>query len=351
MLAHTMNAPIFLPLNQADMKNPIAQVFLLFSFLCLLTASFAQNQIQNLDWKPIPLPALPKSIKIYETNTPFPDSTPLHAVYAMVDLADSTLELALDHVHPDGPRLTPQEFIDRQQESVYLAINGSFFRWNGSSVSLIIQNGTLVATGQTGVTRKCTLTNRDTTYYPTWAAWGLMPDGTQEIGWTWTTKKQPTIIYHAPFPNDLNQMPLPKPTLAGYQDHQINITGKIWKPELALGGTPALVIDGQIQVAQEELINCPGLCGKHPRTAIGFTADNKFILLVVDGRQPNGSVGATLPELAQIMRSLGCINGINIDGGGSSVFIANQNQVLSRPSDKTGMRPVGNVLLVKRQNN
>lgn len=57
----------------------------------------------------------------------------------------------------------------------------------------------------------------------------------------------------------------------------------------------------------------------NPRTAIGIKSDGTVVYHVLDGRS-SLSVGATLEELAQDMLSMGCINVVNLDGGGSSVM-------------------------------
>lgn len=60
--------------------------------------------------------------------------------------------------------------------------------------------------------------------------------------------------------------------------------------------------------------------GRHPRTAIGVSADRtRAWIVVVDGRQTD-SVGATLPELAEVFHGLGASDAINLDGGGSSTL-------------------------------
>ena len=77
-----------------------------------------------------------------------------------------------------------------------------------------------------------------------------------------------------------------------------------------------------------------------PRTAIGLTARGEWVLVVVDGRaDPTHSVGATLEELARLMRQLGCVQAMNLDGGGSSAMaiegIAQLDQV--RPGLTSGI--------------
>ena len=60
--------------------------------------------------------------------------------------------------------------------------------------------------------------------------------------------------------------------------------------------------------------------GDQPRTAIGVVEDNQLLVVVVDGRSPGYSAGATLTELATWMKGLGAVTAYNIDGGGSSTF-------------------------------
>lgn len=86
---------------------------------------------------------------------------------------------------------------------------------------------------------------------------------------------------------------------------------------------------------------------RHPRTAAGVTADGRtLILLVVDGRQPGHSVGATLPELADLLIELGVHDAVALDGGGSSSFHYRRpdgSLLTNRPSDGR-WRPVANHL-------
>jgi N-acetylglucosamine-1-phosphodiester alpha-N-acetylglucosaminidase len=56
-----------------------------------------------------------------------------------------------------------------------------------------------------------------------------------------------------------------------------------------------------------------------PRTAAGAAANGTVILAVVDGIE--GSSGPTLYEMAELMQSLGAVEAINLDGGGSSTAV------------------------------
>lgn len=69
---------------------------------------------------------------------------------------------------------------------------------------------------------------------------------------------------------------------------------------------------------------------RHPRTAVGRTADGRVWYVVIDGRQAT-SVGATLRETAEVLRRWGCVDAINLDGGGSSTLNL-FGATLNRPS-------------------
>jgi hypothetical protein len=89
-----------------------------------------------------------------------------------------------------------------------------------------------------------------------------------------------------------------------------------------------------------------------PRTAVALDRSNRMLIMVViDGRQPGYSEGATLPELAEIIIDHGGYTAMNLDGGGSST-LAMENamggaKVLNSPINQRipgRERPVGNHL-------
>jgi len=115
-----------------------------------------------------------------------------------------------------------------------------------------------------------------------------------------------------------------------------------------VGGWPRLIVHGQSVATRADSLEgtFPRFSStRHPRTAVGFSADSsKLFLLTVDGRRESDS-GMTLVELAQLMLDLGVYEGMNFDGGGSTTMVVN-GQVVNSPSDKTGERAVGSALLV-----
>ncbi|HPI36580.1 MAG TPA: phosphodiester glycosidase family protein [Ignavibacteriaceae bacterium] len=110
-----------------------------------------------------------------------------------------------------------------------------------------------------------------------------------------------------------------------------------------LGGHPIVVVNG----APADLNAAdPFVTTRHPRTAIGFSADSTIMYLVtVDGRQVLYSRGMDLYELADLMIDIGAHNAMNFDGGGSTTMVV-RNEVVNSPSDPEGERTVSNALLV-----
>lgn len=111
-----------------------------------------------------------------------------------------------------------------------------------------------------------------------------------------------------------------------------------------LGGYPVLLDADQPAVAGVAAARPEFGALRHPRTGIGVDADaERLWMVVVDGRQEPRSAGMTLPELAELMASLGADHALNLDGGGSSTMLL-RGRVANRPSDAAGERPVANSL-------
>ena len=107
-----------------------------------------------------------------------------------------------------------------------------------------------------------------------------------------------------------------------------------------------LVEDGKIAVSASSNY----YTNRASRTAVGFTKTGKVVLMVLDGRQEPWSCGGSMEEIAQIMLEAGCVEAINLDGGGSTTFIAKQEgadelELVNRPSDGF-QRSVGATLMI-----
>lgn len=122
--------------------------------------------------------------------------------------------------------------------------------------------------------------------------------------------------------------------------------GDFWKRAvMAVGGGPWLMRNGEILIdAPRQGFNSGFSDNRHPRTAVGVTADGKLLLVTVDGRQPM-SGGMTLYELAQLMKQWGATDAINLDGGGSTTLAIRGGLVVNSPSEGK-QRPVANAVVV-----
>lgn len=150
------------------------------------------------------------------------------------------------------------------------------------------------------------------------------------------------------------------PVLYISQTNQARINTPAGKLYNAISGTPMLVNRG-IPFTDRANATDPAT-GElpddrdtpQPRTAIGLDKRSRMlILVVVDGRQPGFSQGATLTELANILIEQGAYTAMNLDGGGSSTLVIENNiggaTVLNSPIDQGipgRQRPVGNHLCV-----
>ena len=98
---------------------------------------------------------------------------------------------------------------------------------------------------------------------------------------------------------------------------RVRVTGFDWsRVGQVMGGGPILLRDGKSALAEgANDFNDT----RHPRTAMGRTADGDLWFVVIDGRQAI-SAGASLAETAEILLRWGCTDAINLDGGGSSTM-------------------------------
>ncbi len=100
----------------------------------------------------------------------------------------------------------------------------------------------------------------------------------------------------------------------------------------SVGGGPVLVRDGGVRIEwAEEGFQESFALTRHPRTAAGRTREGDIWLVAIDGRQAI-SAGATLEETARLMLRLGCVDALNLDGGGSTTLNL-FGLTMNRPSD------------------
>ena len=109
-----------------------------------------------------------------------------------------------------------------------------------------------------------------------------------------------------------------------------------------LGGT--LLRNGQLDYEDDSAA---------PRSAVGIKADGSIIFYTIDGRQPGYSYGVRKETLARRLLELGCVDAVNLDGGGSTQLggtlpETTEFKILNSPSE--GLRRCANFIFLKKMN-
>jgi hypothetical protein len=126
--------------------------------------------------------------------------------------------------------------------------------------------------------------------------------------------------------------------------------------DCAVNGGPMLVAHGAVVIDADRdglVRHEPGVDNfffgwvrqRNPRTMVGVDARGRVLLVAVDGRQAGHSAGLSILEAAQVMRALGAVTAMNLDGGGSTTMVV-EGRVVNRPSDPGGEREDGDAVLV-----
>ena len=121
--------------------------------------------------------------------------------------------------------------------------------------------------------------------------------------------------------------------IAGFNDQGKLVIGNMTASQLeekhileAVTFEPNLIVDGK------PVISGDGGQGLSPLTGIGQMANGTVIFVVIDGRQPFWSIGATLRDLMNIFENYQAVNAVNLDGGSSSELFYN-GKISNRPCD------------------
>lgn len=294
---------------------------ILLSFILLATITFSQP----ITWNDITSNyTLPAGIKIFsgERATPI-----LKIFYIDVDMNNPDLVI---HPYISGANRTVNNFIPFV--GAYAGVNGGFFG-GSSSFSAVVYPYEVKAQNVAAVTRN------SQSYPVVRSFFGMKFDRTFDVEWIYHYSNNVSDIYRFDVPmsytnNQTNPLPAPQQS-----------SGTVYENLLVgIGGAPTLVKNGQVNVTYDQEImwgSGVGYDNRDPRTAVGYTANNHVIMLVADGRQVS-SQGVGLPELAQIMIDLGCVEAMNLDGGGSTQMAVG-NQLVNNPSES---RAVPTILTV-----
>ncbi len=318
-------------------------------------ASFAQVTWVNVSADYAPLPA---SVQVFKT-TDSVDGKPFIAYYIKAKLKDKKLDFTTDTTL--GRRLTPLQFYDKNDKPL-VVVNTTFFSFaTNQNLNVVIKDGKLVGYNIHTIPMR----GKDTFQYkhPLGSALGIDKRRNADVAWL-LTDSSIRFAYASQLPAGKairdsisnpsfeyiigNAPPFFRGTFNGPDVR--NLVFKKWKMSNAIGGGPVLVQNGLIQITNEEELKFTGkaIHDKHPRTCMGYTNDGYLIIMAIQGRFPGVAEGATLEQEAKLLIDVGCVEALNLDGGGSSCMLINGKETI-KPSDKGNERPVPAVFIIKQK--
>lgn len=234
---------------------------------------------------------------IYYSHLTLKDKTSIHVLEVDPNFFD------IVSVKAKYKNLEPVENISNRNSAI-AAINGGFFHQDGDLTGLPV--GILKIKGL-------------------WHGLPHLPRGA--IGWSNSSTKVlfDQVLTTLSNCNTLTVIPQSKPKHTSSIDWD-NAT-------FIVGGAPILVRSSQIltDYSSEQTIKS-FLYKKHARTAVGILPNGHFVFVVVDGIKWFffNSTGITIPDLANFMHEIGCVEALNLDGGGSSTMVLD-GQVINTP--------------------
>ncbi len=335
-------------LNSNLSKIFVAAGFILAVCFFIPFISFGQVKWINVDADFAPLPA---SVQVFKTTDSL-DGKPFIAYYVKAKLKDKKLDFTTDTTL--GRRLTPLQFYEKNGQPL-LVVNTTFFSFETNrNLNAVIKNGKLVGYNIHTIPMR----GKDTFQYwhPFGSALGISRRRTADVAWLYTDSalKYPSAAQSARriIKDSVSYLPVDSTKNIYYSwlhSNKMIPVFKKWKMRTAIGGGPVLVQYGRIQITNEEELKFTGkaINDKHPRTCMGYTNDGYLIIMAIQGRFSGIADGATLEQEAKLLIDLGCVEALNLDGGGSSCMLVNGKETI-KPSDKTGERPVPAVFIIKQ---
>lgn len=280
----------------------------------------------QLNWTEVTGTGLPAAVKLYKTEDPL-EGKPFHAWYAV---ADCSKDVCFKVLFP-GDQIT--QTIDEQaqaREDCLVLVNGGIF-----SGKFLRPIGFALYDGQQTPWRVSEDEDQIRIDREYWSAdgklhpvsrglFGVDKNGVPGVYWSFTPEHGKVWVYDKPIPSTAGETPCP----AGSETYPCVPAG--WEPYNAVTCGPVLLKDGEYAISDEKTAKgywktnyelwADDIFGvtQHPdRTAVGYRADGSVILLICDGRIA-ASDGATTLQMARLLRGLGCIGALNLDGGGST---------------------------------
>lgn len=298
-----------------------------------------------LEWTRQEFEGLPEGIEVYRTTSEL-NGRSFQAWYAIADCMGDEIELRVQDPHETAGRTVDEQFT----EDCYVLVNGGYFdfsdrKHDGIEVIDGVLSGSIY-------TPRGSWDIGDTEEYGRWynvtrGTFGVDAYGKPAIYWAGTANER-TSFY-----------PQPLPSVRGEAQYAA-VSGVLpsapadWSPRYAVSAGPVIMhngeclIDGTLtekgyQMTDYEIWT-DGLASADylaDQTIVGYTVDGKVVLFICDGRVEGLSMGASHHEACAILKSLGCVDALKLDGGGSTAMVVCGHHV----NDLTGgNRPVATTL-------
>ena len=318
------------------------RIIFCWMFFGIIISVNAQSKWANIDSLYEPLPA---SMHVYKSTDSL-DGKPNVMYYAIAGLKDKSLKFTTDTTYKR--RLTPSQFYQKDNMPL-LVVNCSFFSFaTNQNLNVVIKDGKLIGYNEETIPAKG---NDTLTYFHSFfGALGISKHQNADIAWVYTDSSK-RIPYASQTPVHFFRDSTREINFGHVKNKTENksVNFKKWKMKTAIGGGPVLLQNGEINISNNEERKFGGkaINNPEPRTAIGYTKDHKLIILVCEGRSENAA-GLSLIQLAKIFKDLGCVEALNLDGGGSSCMLVNGKET-NTPSSKGVQRPVPSVFLIEKK--
>ncbi len=257
-----------------------------------------------------------EGVEIYKTTTQL-NGRNFNAWYAIAD--PTKVDFRVLYPETVGSKKTVASQAEAAGDCLAL-INGAIF--GNYNIGVIITEGKMTQQWQ-GEIEGCYWGTNSQLYQVTRPIIGVDKDGKAGAYWV-GVPQQGTFYYYD----------RPQATVVGQAKYgKVSATSPVpassWDPFFAISCGPMVLYDGKVSADNSmvddkhyytnfECWDESGVYSAHPdRSAVGVTADGKIVLFICDGRI-DASQGAYMKELGPIMKSLGCVHAMNLDGGGST---------------------------------
>ncbi len=267
----------------------------------------------TFNWTEVTGLDLPSAIKVYRTSDKL-EGRAFNAWYAVADCSGSDVEFRV--LNPSGTAT-----IDKQAEDAgdcYILINGGIF--GTKHIGPVVADGSLSSWRDEADAQYWGSDKK--LHYVTRSVFGVDASGKPAAYYSFYEKEGVIRYYERPLAT-VSGEPLYKAP-----DSALPCAPVSWTPRQAISTGPMVLFGGNVTADLSKTSGGAWLnnfelwaddifTGHPDRTAVGYTADGKIVLFICDGRIAE-SDGAYLSEVGRIMKGLGCIGAINLDGGGST---------------------------------